>query len=177
MKVFSDSYVISFVSRLAVTDRQNLVVGYRYLYSDDSVKFRGIFFIGGFSFFAFYDYFIRQADNRTAGAVDCFLFHTEMIRTVGFCHMNFSVFNFTYIGIIDADHLILCKGVGAVFFTVYRDSDSPIVTASDKVHASPENQGKNNDADDKSQFLFFQTKIPQLSVKIVLLYKKQRVIR
>jgi len=126
---------------------------------------------------SFYDNLIWQADDCTACTVDRFLFHAEVIRTVGFRHVDFSVFYFTYIGIIDADHLILCKGVGAVFFTVYRDSDSPIVTASDKVHASPENQGKNNDANDESQFFFLQTKIPQLSVKIVLLYKKQCVIR
>lgn len=170
----------SFISRLAVTDRQNhdydLVVGYRYLYSDNSIKLRGIIF-RGFPLFPLYDNLIWQADDRAAGVVDCFLLHTEMIRTIGFRHVDFSVFYFTYICIVDLDHLILCKGVGAVFFTVYSDAHSPIVTAADKVHTAPEDQGKHNDADDKSQFFFLQTKIPQLSVKIVLLYKKQRVIR
>lgn len=79
-----------------------------------------------------------------------------MIRTVGICHVDLSVFYFTYIGIVDLDHLILCKGVGAVFFTVYSDAHSPIVTAADKVHAAPEDQGKNNDADDENQFFFFK---------------------
>ena len=91
----------------------------------------GIIFRGG-PLFSLYNNLIWQADDCTACTVDRFLFHAEVIRTVGFRHVDFSVFNFTYIGIIDADHLILCKGVGAIFFTVYRDSDSPIVTASDK---------------------------------------------
>ena len=181
MKAFSDSYVTSFISRLAVTDRQNhdydLVVGYRYLYSDDSVKFRGIFFSGGVSFFAFYDNLIWQADDCTACTVDSFLFHAEVIRTVGFRHVDFSTCYFTYIGIVDLDHLILCKGISTVYLSVYGDTYASIVPAADKVHTAPEDQGKHNDADDESQFFFLQTKIPQLSVKIVLLYKKQRVIR
>ena len=181
MKAFSDSYVTSFISRLAVTDRQNhdydLVVGYRYLYSDDSVKFRGIFFSGGVSFFAFYDNLIWQADDRAAGVVDCFLLHTEMIRTIGFRHVDFSIFYFTYICIVDLDHLILCKGISTVYFSVYGDTYASIVSAADEVHTAPEDKGKHNDADDESQFFFLQTKIPQLSVKMVLLYKKQRMIR
>ena len=157
----------SFISRLAVTDRQNhdydLVVGYRYLYSDNSIKLRGIIF-RGFPLFPLYNNLIWQADDCTACTVDRFLFHAEVIRTVGFSHVEFSVFYFTYIGIVDLDHLILCKGVGAVFFTVYSDAHSPIVTAADKVHAGPEKQGKNNDADDKSQFFFFQREFPRVFI-------------
>lgn len=170
----------SFISRLAVTDRQNhdydLVVGYRYLYSDNSIKLRGIIF-RGFPLFPLYNNFIWQADDCTACTVDRFLFHAEMIRTVGFRHVDFSVFYFTYIGIVDLDHLILCKGISTIYFSVYGDTYASVMSATDKVHAAPEDQGKHNDADDESQFFFLQTKIPQLSVKIVLLYKKQRMIR
>ena len=84
--------------------------------------------------------------------------------SVEFRHVDFSVFYFTYIGIVDLDHLILCKGVGDVFFTVYSDAHSPIVTAADKVHAGPEKQGKNNDADNKSQFFFFQREFPRVFI-------------
>lgn len=170
----------SFISRLAVTDRQNhdydLVVGYRYLYSDNSIKLRGIIF-RGFPLFPLYNNLIWQADDRAAGAVDRFLFHTEMIRTVGICHVDLSIFYFTYICIVDPDYLILCKGISTIYFSVYGDTYASIVPAADEVHTAPEDQGKHNDADDESQFFFLQTKIPQLSVKIVLLYKKQRVIR
>lgn len=170
----------SFISRLAVTDRQNhdydLVVGYRYLYSDNSIKLRGTIF-RGFPLFPLYNNLIWQADDCTACTVDCFLLHTEMIRTVGICHVDLSIFYFTYICIVDPDYLILCKGISTIYFSVYGDTYASVMSATDKVHAAPEDQGKNNDADDENQFFFLQIKTPQLSDNMMLFYKKRQMIR
>ena len=83
-----------------------------------------------------------------------------MIRTVGICHTDLTVLYFTYIGIIDLDHLVLCKKVCAVFLAIYRDTDRTIMSTPGKVHATPENQSKHHDTDDKSQFFFLQIKLP-----------------
>ena len=119
------------------------------------IEFRGIF-IEGFSFFAFNHNFIRQTDNRSTGTVNCFLFHTEVVRAVGFGHFDLAVFYFAYIGAVYFDHLIFPKGIGAVFLAVYGNSNTSVIPAAGEIHATPEEQGKHHDANNKSQFFFLQ---------------------
>ena len=63
-------------------------------------------------------------------------------------------------GIVDLDHLILCKRVYAVFFAVYRDPDRTVMSTPNKIHSTPEKQGKDYDANDKCQFFFLQIPVP-----------------
>lgn len=127
--------------------------------SDSSIEFRRVVF-GDISLFSFNNNFIWQADNRSAGTVHGLLLHAEMIRTVSICHTDLAILYLTYVGIAYLDHLVPRKRVRAVFLTIYRDTDRTIMSTPGKVHATPENQSKHHDTDDKSQFVFLQIKLP-----------------
>ena len=63
---------------------------------------------------------------------------------------------FEYIGAVYFDHLIFPKGIGAVFLAVYGNSDTSVIPAAGEIHATPEEQGKHHDANNKSLFFFLQ---------------------
>ena len=118
-------------------------------------KFIGI--VSAVCTFASFDYnFIWQTYDCTALFINCPLLHTQMIRACSRNHMRFSVFNLADICIIDGNRLIFAKRIGTVFFSVYSDSDTAIVTFIKKGHSSPEDQCKDKNPADKQYFFFLQ---------------------
>lgn len=85
-----------------------------------------------------------------------FCFIQRWSGAVGFGHFDLAVFYFAYIGAVYFDHLIFPKGIGAVFLAVYGNSNTSVIPAAGEIHATPEEQGKHHDANNKSQFFFFK---------------------
>ena len=87
--------------------------------------------------FSFYDNFVWEADDGASFFCDGVLFHTEVIRTVGFGHNSPAVFDGAYIGIVYGNSLILHKRIDAINSSIYGDADGGTGIFGEKVKAEP----------------------------------------
>ena len=99
---------------------------------------------------------MREAYDRASFFIDCFLLYTQVIRAFCGDHACLAVFDLTDICIVDLNSLVLCQRIGAIFFTVYSNTDCPMTAFIDKRHFSPHRKCKNKDSSYKYEFFFLQ---------------------